>query len=227
METAAVPGVTMAPRLSSLANSTPPPPLTPKRGRPTVEKKESAPKPRPVTKEQAKYAVDGMRKTASAQPEELAKVISQCMGYQRHFPKLDYSSMPKDQSLGSWQAFLKDLQNQNAEEGSVGTLQHVYLIMLEFGVRGNALVGNPLGMNIRTLPSIAKEAIQHNHFLEKEFQELAILHPEWCRPGPFQRICLATLNLLREVHYAETTGAVMTHPNDSLNTKTKQDYSDL
>lgn len=30
METAAVPGVTMAPRLSSLANSTPPPPSHPK-----------------------------------------------------------------------------------------------------------------------------------------------------------------------------------------------------
>lgn len=227
MEKEVAPGVKTEPRLGSLASSTSAPSTTPKKGRVTMEKKEPAPKSRPVSKQAAKYALDGLNKKLEGKPEDVAKIMSQVMAYKRHFPRLDYSGMPNDSSYSSWSAFLSDLINQNAEEGSVQTLQHIYCIILEFGVRGNIFLGNPIGMNIRTLPSVAKTAIKDKGFLEKEFQELAILHPEWCRPGPFQRICIATLGLIREVHNAETTGAVYTAPEDSVQEEAKQKWKDL
>ncbi|MBS0654651.1 MAG: hypothetical protein JSR46_02640 [Verrucomicrobia bacterium] len=227
MEKEAAPGVKTEPRLGNLASSATAPSITPKRGRIPAEKKEAPPKPKPVTKAAAKYAMESLNKKMQTETGDVARIMSQVYAYRRHFPKLDYSSMPDTASFEAWSAFLEDLVNQNAEEGSVQTLKHVYCILLEVGVRGNMFLGNPIGMNIRTLPAVAKTAIHEKNFLEKEFQELAILHPEWCRPGPFARICIATLGLIREVHNAETTGAVYTAPEDNVTEEAKQKYRDL
>lgn len=228
-KTEVAPGVTTEPRLSNLASSTVAPSTTPKRGRAAPKEKEAPPpKPKPVTKAAAKYAMESLNKTTeSGGGGDLAMLMSQAMAYKRHFPHLDFSGMPNNSSPASWQAFINDLGNQNAEEGSVATLQSIYLIGLDLGVRGNIFFGNPLGMSIRTLPSVAKTAIKERSFLEKEFTELAILHPEWCRPGPFQRICLATLGLLREVHNAESTGAVYTAPSDNVKNEAKEKWKEL
>lgn len=226
MEKEVAPGVRTEPRLGNLASSAAAP-TTPKKGRVQVEKKEAPPKTRPVTKQAAKYALDNMDKKLEGNANDVARIMSQVMAYRRHFPKLDYSGMPNDHAYSSWFAFLNDLINQNAEAGSVQTLQHIYCIALELGVRGNMFFGNPIGMNIRTLPSVAKTAIKERGFLEKEFQELAILHPEWCRPGPFQRICIETLGLIREVHNAESSGAVYTAPEDPVKEDAKERWKDL
>lgn len=217
-------------KLSSLAASK----TTPKRDK--VKKEDPKPKPKQFTPKQAKFLAEnlpGSEKGNAHDDRTRSDIYTKLLGYKRRFPHLNFSTAepvlqyPDKFTVAHMQGTLDDLGNQTAEDNAVDTMKHFYLIFLEMAVKSNVALGNPLGFHVTTLPVVMKKAIRETSFLDQEFNELAILHPEWCRQGPLVRILFQTFDLMREVHKAESEGVVYVSPTSPVNPETKNKYEDL
>lgn len=220
------------PKLGNLRASVAPTSTPKKATKPALkketEKKTPTPKPRPLSGQQMRYAVDNLPKPTN--PNENARLRQawrRIRGYKRHFPHLDYSDMPAhDAPVSIVEGFVDDLGGQLGEEKGVETLKHVYTTLLEIGVQINAGCGDPWQLCISELPKIAKKELQEKSFLDTELKEIAILHPELCRPNVWVRVFLQTYNLAKEVS-DKAKGRVRKLPDEPIDSAVRSRYADL
>jgi hypothetical protein len=198
------PGVTEQPRLSSLANNNP----TKKASTPKPAPKTKAPpKEKPLSKAAVKYAIENMPGNSSSPQnveKELARLWGQVAGYKRLFPDLDYSQEPNQNAPSAVvKAFVDNLGAQLCEKAAVVNMKKLYCLLLDLAAMGNTAMKNPLGLQVNGVPKVMRHKILEEAFMDAEFKELAILHPEWCRPGPLVRLVIETLQVVKEVHQTE------------------------
>jgi len=222
-------GVKSEPSLGKLAKNSAPTPKQVKVKTPSMPTKKEAPR-KNLTSKQAQYAYENLPGGAGTKDEAklCTRLWTQIEGYERHFGDLDYTNKPP-RNAGSvqLQAFLDGLSGQLGDTAAVLTMKHLYILGVGLAVKGNYVMNNPLGINCMTLPEKVRKDVMEDDFLDREFKELAILHPELCHPGPFLRILLQTVNMVKDVHAVETRGGSYSQANTPVDPKLRKTYDDL